>query len=1006
MAMNETARAKVELDGQNAENQLKELRDRSRELRKELQEMRIAKDPGYAAKKREFDALDKSIKDAKKSTFDLNQVMKDLSGASMKQLTSAQRQLNAELRGMNRNTAEGKKAFAEKSQQLQKVQGEIKRTTAQMKGFSQQSGFMQKNLGALRMQYVAVAAAIYGIVRTTSQYIQAYREQERAINKVGQAISSTSGAAGLSLRELTEEASNLQSQTIFGDEEILNSVTAQLLTFTNVAGNNFKRAQMAAMDLATVLDGDLKSSSILLGKALNDPIQGLTAMRRVGIMFTEDQTKTIRSLAETNRLAEAQALILDELGRQYGNQARAAALGSGAMQQAKNQMGDLTETIGKMLAGGIMPLYRLFGNVAQLLNKSLSESLKTTTEMFDDQFGKVADLESGIRPLLSRYDELVTKSNLSTLEQGELSRIITEVTKAMPGAASGFDSYGKAISISTDRAREFIDTQTAMLQYANKQAIQETEKDIKKVDKAIEDISVKMEQIANTGTFQVFRRYFDQQTQEWLEGWRNASTKQVEETIATNQALLFERSGMLARLEELNGNALQKEIERREEERKAAQELEEKRIEYRRKSQQELQKLAAQGDELAIETLEKFSSANEVVRSTYVQLTRAISEGREALAGFVADGNLAAAEQQAAAIEVLESQKAVIDKIIEAKGSWEGFMTKLRDQEFVRIMEQNKTSLDDFLDGLGDDIANDLADAIETASEANDKALENFKKVGGKKMSEEWQDTALAAAASVSNATIEIYRNSVKAQTDEQIAALNRRRDAELKNENLTAEEKEKINERYRKQEAKIKQEAFRKQKAADIIQAIINTALAITGALPNIPLSVAAGIAGAAQVAVIAAQPVPQFFKGRYNVTGQDDGRRYSVPFTGPARTGIYERPALISEHGPELIIDAPTTKNIRLNYPEIIQAIHQARVPQYASGKFPEREAGAVPMPLNTGSRGNEEAVNKLMKAAIIFEEASTKLRRDGVTGRWYLQDFDEINTSKNKVENKSKI
>jgi ribosomal protein L29 len=97
MAMNETARAKVDLDGQGAENQLKELRDRSRELKKELQELRLAKDPGYAAKKREFDELDKKIKETRKSTFDLNSVMKDLSGASMKDLTNA----NYSLQKMN-----------------------------------------------------------------------------------------------------------------------------------------------------------------------------------------------------------------------------------------------------------------------------------------------------------------------------------------------------------------------------------------------------------------------------------------------------------------------------------------------------------------------------------------------------------------------------------------------------------------------------------------------------------------------------------------------------------------------------------------------------------------------------------------------------------------------------------------------------------------------------------------------------------------------------------------
>ena len=93
--------------------------------------------------------------------------------------------------------------------------------------------------------------------------------QAKAEAKVQQAIKSTGGAAKLNFDQLKRFASELQGKTIFGDEKILNDSTAQLLTFTNIAGENFKRTQAVALDLATVLDGDLKSASIQLGKALN-----------------------------------------------------------------------------------------------------------------------------------------------------------------------------------------------------------------------------------------------------------------------------------------------------------------------------------------------------------------------------------------------------------------------------------------------------------------------------------------------------------------------------------------------------------------------------------------------------------------------------------------------------------------------------------------------------------------------------------------------------------------
>lgn len=183
--------------------------------------------------------------------------------------------------------------------------------------------------------------------------------QERAERKVEQAIRSTGQAAGFSADELKKVASSLQEVTVFGDENILNNVTAQLLTFTNIATDNFLRTQEAALNLATVLDGDLKSASIQLGKALNDPIANLSALSRSGIQFSNEQEAVIKSLAETNRLAEAQTIILDELDKQYGGQARAVAdLASGGMQQFFNVLGDVREELGLILSEALLPFFK------------------------------------------------------------------------------------------------------------------------------------------------------------------------------------------------------------------------------------------------------------------------------------------------------------------------------------------------------------------------------------------------------------------------------------------------------------------------------------------------------------------------------------------------------------------------------------------------------------------------------------------------------------------------
>jgi hypothetical protein len=93
-----------------------------------------------------------------------------------------------------------------------------------------------------------------------------------------------------------------------------------------------------------------------LGKALNDPVANLSALSRSGIQFSDEQKEVIKSMAETGRLAEAQTLILDELNKQYGGSAEAAAKADGGFTQLANAFGDLQEEIGRTLVPILTPL--------------------------------------------------------------------------------------------------------------------------------------------------------------------------------------------------------------------------------------------------------------------------------------------------------------------------------------------------------------------------------------------------------------------------------------------------------------------------------------------------------------------------------------------------------------------------------------------------------------------------------------------------------------------------
>ncbi|MEP1612663.1 MAG: hypothetical protein ABJL72_12175 [Roseobacter sp.] len=203
----------------------------------------------------------------------------------------------------------------------------------------------------------AGSVATVGVAAAFRDVIGLYDEQARAETKVATAVRQTGMAAGFTADELFRQASAIQGLTRFGDEAILDGVTAQLLTFKNIAGDVFLDAQESAIDLATLLGGDLQSASIMLGKALNDPIKGLSAMSRAGITFSAAQEDVIKNLAKAGDLAGAQRIILDEIASAYGNQAEEALkAGAGILDAWRNTWGDVKEIVGGVVVEALPPL--------------------------------------------------------------------------------------------------------------------------------------------------------------------------------------------------------------------------------------------------------------------------------------------------------------------------------------------------------------------------------------------------------------------------------------------------------------------------------------------------------------------------------------------------------------------------------------------------------------------------------------------------------------------------
>lgn len=258
------------------------------------------------------------------------------------------------------------------TQKLQIIIDAQNNANAALKDVNARLGSLSASAESLKPAFTKMAAvgaiAFTGLAAIMYKATEAAGEAEQVQAQLKAVLESTHGAAGLYIQDLNAQAAAFQKMTTYGDEAI-NSAQSLLLTFTNIKGPIFKEATGVVLDMSTALGQDLKASSIQVGKALNDPILGVSALRKVGVSFTKDQEAVIKKLVETGKTAEAQKLILQELNTEFGGSAAAAAdTFAGRLAQVKNQVGDLMEGIGNAL---IPILKSLLEKVAPVITKMI-----------------------------------------------------------------------------------------------------------------------------------------------------------------------------------------------------------------------------------------------------------------------------------------------------------------------------------------------------------------------------------------------------------------------------------------------------------------------------------------------------------------------------------------------------------------------------------------------------------------------------------------------------------
>lgn len=282
---------------------------------------------------------------------------------------------------------------------------------------------------------VAIGAALVGVFKTGLGELQDY-EAGRAQLEAG--LKSTGNTAGITVNQMESLASSIQNYSGQTDDSIVKTESL-LLTFKNIknqAGQNndiFTQTTKIAADMAARMGGDASGAAIQLGKALNDPIAGISALSRVGVTFTEGQKKQIAAMVDAGNTMGAQKIILKELNSEFGGSAEAA---------------------GKTLPGQLAILKRHFEDVSQTVVTALVPALTSSIHFISDEVAPaISSLASTLitraQPAFQAVGSYIRDDVIPVL-QGIASfvvdTLVPAIAQVLGGALDGLRSAFQTIS--------------------------------------------------------------------------------------------------------------------------------------------------------------------------------------------------------------------------------------------------------------------------------------------------------------------------------------------------------------------------------------------------------------------------------------------------------------------------------------------------------------------------------------------------------------------------------
>lgn len=253
--------------------------------------------------------------------------------------------------------------------------------------------------------FSAAGLASLGYVAAVTSGIRVLDDYNRKLLQTNAILKSTGFSAGLAAKEIEGFANELARNTLADESGVLTAAN-QLLTFRSIAGETFKETLRLAQDLSATGFGSITSSTLVLAKALEDPIAQLGSLSRVGITLSKSQKDLVKDLVNTGDKAKAQGLILSALRDQIGGAGAAEA--EGTVAGSVDSLGQSWRELQKTLADG------------SAINNSirLVDSLRNAVDSLNKALGIEGQLERLDERIRSAQDAPVVSPNSRLADSG------------------------------------------------------------------------------------------------------------------------------------------------------------------------------------------------------------------------------------------------------------------------------------------------------------------------------------------------------------------------------------------------------------------------------------------------------------------------------------------------------------------------------------------------------------------------------------------------------------